>query len=291
MAEDLIDRLLTTDPKGDPNWQPLWGKDGSMSYGETIPTPQAAIRAFFRVARTLKVLVDSAPKTKDGIQFGSTRAIRAELAKLAILGMISKQSFYTVEKLSAPTKSVTTCVHAPHFAHEGAIQIISQMAMLPLGTDLQSDSTLTNEQVDLFNRRFNALEDLVDRLKPDTVDSGVHRPLAGTQTEPSNPIDLESDSGLTTEIQKEGSNPVFKPDGWVKADLVSQASEALGGFSSSTFDNIRKASGVSSSKRGGVGQQRRFSRTELGQLIEAVKAGPFRNKTKIAQSWQELLDL
>ena len=184
MSDDPIDRFLTTDPNGDPNWKPLWGKGGSMSYGETIPTPQAAIRAFFRVARTLKSLIDSAPKTKDGVQFGSTRAIRAELAKLTILGLIAKQCFYTLEKLSSPTKSVTTSVHAPHFAHEGAIQIISQVAMLPLGTDLQSDSTLTIEQVDLFNRRFIALEDLVDRLKPDSEPAGSQADTAEADLRP-----------------------------------------------------------------------------------------------------------
>jgi len=87
------------------------------------------------------------------------------------------------------------------------------------------------------------------------------------------------------------SNPVPKPDGWVKADLVSQVKEALGAFSSSSFDTIRKASGVSSSEKGGKGQQRRYSRAELGKLIRAVKAGRFRNKDKIAQAWQDLFDL
>lgn len=83
--------------------------------------------------------------------------------------------------------------------------------------------------------------------------------------------------------------PVPKPNGWTKSELVAQARDAAGSFSASTFDNIRKAANVEAGERGGKGQQRRFSRAELTTLIGATKAGTFRNKIDIANSWRELL--
>lgn len=166
MTNDPIDRFIPIDPNGNPHWKPLWGKDGSLNYGKTIPTPQAAIRAFFGPAKTLKGLVDSAPRTQDGVHLQAIRAVQAELSKLALLGSLAVQSFYSLEKTESPADGIQTSVHSPHFAHEGTIAIINQMAMLPLGT-LDSSHTLSSEQVDLFDRRFTALENLVDRLIPE----------------------------------------------------------------------------------------------------------------------------
>lgn len=172
MTDDSIERFLATDPNGDPNWQPLWGKDGSMEYGKTIPTPQAAIRAFYGRAKTVKALIDSAPKAKDGVKFGSTRAIRAGLAKLALLSHIATANMFVLEQLDTPAPGIQTSRHSPHFAHEEAIQIINQMWLLPLGTDLVSQSTLTHEQIAQFYARFDALQSIVDRLIPEVPPSG-----------------------------------------------------------------------------------------------------------------------
>ena len=160
MADDPFDRSLT-DPNGDPNWQPLWGNDESMSYGDSIPTPQAALRAYFAVASTLKDLVDSAPRTQDGVQLGSKRAIRSLLLKLALLDSTATHRFYKVEKSNTPAEGIQTASYSPTFSDEASVAIIRQMTMLPLGSDWESEATLPTEQVDLFNRRFAALESLV----------------------------------------------------------------------------------------------------------------------------------
>jgi len=90
--------------------------------------------------------------------------------------------------------------------------------------------------------------------------------------------------------ERSARRPVPKPEGWTRSELVAQAKDAAaGGFSASTFDSIRKAAGVNASERGGRGQQRRFSRSELTRLIAATEAGKFRNKATIAHSWSQLL--
>ena len=82
--------------------------------------------------------------------------------------------------------------------------------------------------------------------------------------------------------------PGFKPGGWTKSELVEQAAEGAESCSNSTFDNIRRRAGVRPSERGGVGQQRRYSRAEVRRLAEAAEKGRFRDGRRIAHAWQEL---
>jgi hypothetical protein len=84
--------------------------------------------------------------------------------------------------------------------------------------------------------------------------------------------------------QDEATPPVAKPGGWTKSELVEQADT-----SGTTFDRIRKAAKLKMSKKGGEGQQRRYSRAELRLLIVAVANGPFRGREEIALSWREML--
>jgi hypothetical protein len=103
---------------------------------------------------------------------------------------------------------------------------------------------------------------------------------AGTSTLPVDP------SADNTEQER---RPVAKPDGWTKSELVSQAKDRLGSFGDTTFDRIRKAANVPPSERGGKGQQRRYSRTDLRKLIKAVIGGEYRRKKEIATAWSDLL--
>ncbi|MCH7791557.1 MAG: hypothetical protein IID31_04665 [Planctomycetes bacterium] len=83
--------------------------------------------------------------------------------------------------------------------------------------------------------------------------------------------------------------PVYKPDGWTKSELVYQADDAAGSFSPSTFDAVRKAAHVEAGPKGGAGPHHRFSRAELGAMIEAIESGTFRNRQPIGAAWRELL--
>ncbi len=170
MADDPTTRFFPTDPNGDPDWHPIWGSDGSMGY-ETIPTPQAVIRAFFLQAKTIKSLLDTAQKSENGITFDSTRPIRAGLEKLEALGFLAIRPLLILEQSDSPGNGVRTTVHSPHYANEELIQIINQVRMLPFRSDLESERTLTHEQIALFNARFDALQSMVDRLIPESAQS------------------------------------------------------------------------------------------------------------------------
>ena len=90
-----------------------------------------------------------------------------------------------------------------------------------------------------------------------------------------------------------GLSEVLKPDGWTRAELVAQANHndenGVKTLSPSTFDNIRKAAGITPSARGGAGAQRRYSVIQLRQLIAAAETGNFLRGKKIATWWGELL--
>jgi hypothetical protein len=88
---------------------------------------------------------------------------------------------------------------------------------------------------------------------------------------------------------KDLSKPVAKPSGWTKGELVEQAKLDEARFSPSAFDRIRKAAGVKPSPRGGKGQQRRFSLSELRKMILAVNKSTCRDKAKIIAAWKQLL--
>lgn len=84
-------------------------------------------------------------------------------------------------------------------------------------------------------------------------------------------------------------SPCYQPDGWLKSALVRQVREALPGWANSTFDNIRKDAGLRAPPANGVGQQHRYSKADLRQLIQAAQNSNRRNSDKIVQAWSELL--
>ncbi len=85
-----------------------------------------------------------------------------------------------------------------------------------------------------------------------------------------------------------GLGKVRKPGGWTRKELVDEAKEKVP-FSATVFDKIRRAAAVKPGERGGSGAQRRFSKSELRELIKAVEDGPFRYKLGIVSAWHELL--
>jgi len=94
---------------------------------------------------------------------------------------------------------------------------------------------------------------------------------------------------LPDQDSRDLEKPVSKPSGWTKGELVEQAKSDEARFSPSAFDRIRKAAGVKPSPRGGKGQQRRFSRSELRKMMMAVNKSPCRDKDKIIAAWEQLL--
>lgn len=145
-----------------------------------------------------------------------------------------------------------------------------------------------------LRRKIHALIARADDIESDLLKSVQMQAAAPTKSDPAAGSKL---SDMSTKVTgpdahddgfgKEG--PVPKPDGWTKSELVSQARDAAGSFSNTTFDNIRNKADVAPSERGGGGQQRRFSRAELRKLIAAIEDGNFRKKAEIAASWGELL--
>lgn len=118
--------------------------------------------------------------------------------------------------------------------------------------------------------------------------------LARSQAPPASPG--TPDSGGTG-----SGEPVLKPDGWTRSELIDQANHddghAIETLSATTFDRIRIAAGVPSAERGGVGAQRRFSVGDLRKLVRVAETGgalkgrdwKSRNGSKIAAAWLKLL--
>lgn len=81
----------------------------------------------------------------------------------------------------------------------------------------------------------------------------------------------------------------IKPDGWTKTELVDQVTNAVGAWSPASFDRVRSEAGIKPPKAGGQGQQHRYSRNDLKQMIQSLESGTFRDRTRIACAWRELL--
>jgi hypothetical protein len=83
------------------------------------------------------------------------------------------------------------------------------------------------------------------------------------------------------------SGPVRKPGGWTKKELIEEADKDV--LSATVFGRIRNDAGLAPGERGGKGQQRRFSKSDVRKLIKAVEAGTYRAKKEIAKAWRELI--
>lgn len=83
---------------------------------------------------------------------------------------------------------------------------------------------------------------------------------------------------------------VRKIGGYTKAEIVEHLNDAAGSFSASTFENIRAATEVEASPRGGKGQQRRFSLSDLKLLKAEVENGKYRNKAALSKALGELIE-
>lgn len=86
-----------------------------------------------------------------------------------------------------------------------------------------------------------------------------------------------------------GAATIHKPDGWTKKELVAQVTTAVQGWSGTSFDRVRKAAQIEAPEPGGRGQQHRYSRRELKQLLQALESGTFHDRNRIALAWRELL--
>lgn len=79
-------------------------------------------------------------------------------------------------------------------------------------------------------------------------------------------------------------------EGWTKSELVLAAKDAIGSFSSTSFDRIRDRAGVPARRSGGRGQSHPFSKAEVEQLIKEVGTGSYQRRAEIAACWRELVD-
>ncbi len=121
----------------------------------------------------------------------------------------------------------------------------------PLGVDRRGMSCFPNEQVDKANIPINEINDILILAAPRHLD-------------------------LTTPTTRAFQNPT-------KAQLIDKAD-----ISGSTFDRIRAKAGIASPRKGGDGQNRRYTQDEVVRLIHAAgTGGKFRDR--IVQRWSELL--
>ncbi|MBL9000776.1 MAG: hypothetical protein JNK25_06530 [Phycisphaerae bacterium] len=137
-------------------------------------------------------------------------------------------------------------------------------------------TSLSNEEADRARRALR-----FDRVEFDDLLVLLDREAKAVLSKPSSTPPFGPNEGARA--------PVSKPDGWTQSELVHRVRDEIGSFSNTTFTRVRIMSGVSPSEPGGRGQQRRFSRLELNALIRSVRSGTFRDKSKIAQSWTQLL--
>ena len=84
------------------------------------------------------------------------------------------------------------------------------------------------------------------------------------------------------------ADPVYKPDGWTKAELHNQVNEHCP-ISKDTLRRTIRDAGFPPSERGGRGQQQRYGKAEVLRIIDACRNGKRRNKSEIADALQELI--
>lgn len=109
------------------------------------------------------------------------------------------------------------------------------------------------------------------------------------------PSELRELSGpaLITSLADPGvrqGGPVYKPDGWTKAELLGQANEGDKLLGTTTFDTIRRKAKVAAAPKGGAGPHHKYSKADLRKMIIEIKSRAYRNQAAIARAWAELLD-
>jgi len=161
---------------GDPDWEPFYDESGNLVYTKSVPTPEAAMLAFFRQATLLKSLVDSAQKTEHGILLNQKGSYRSCLSKLFILGSIAVSPNFQNEWHQVKEQGIETAKFSPMHAQAERTAIINQISMLPFGISLDGLDELESAAVDLFHRRYIALQQLVDSLP--VVENPDFRPIS-----------------------------------------------------------------------------------------------------------------
>lgn len=149
---------------GDPNWEPSYDESGALVYMESVPTPESALRAFFRQATLLKSLVDSAERTPDGILLKQKSTYRACISKLSMLGNIAVSPNFQNEWHRVKEEGIETAKFTAKHSQKEYNAIILQISMLPFGIALDGLDDLDSAAVDLFYRRYISLQNLVESL-------------------------------------------------------------------------------------------------------------------------------
>jgi len=117
--------------------------------------------ALLKAARELKRLVDSAPATDRGIRTDNRSAFRKTLHKIHLIGSIANLQNYKTDEYSDKGNGVSTEVMSTTYEGASLASVINAFSMTPFGVAFTDQRELDSTAVDLFQRRYAALEEAV----------------------------------------------------------------------------------------------------------------------------------
>jgi hypothetical protein len=159
------------------------------------------------------------------------------------------------------------------------------------GTSRAVQVRLAVKRLDTLSLRLHLFTEYPLQYNPKVLDDAVAESANLGRFKAEMLAILENGSGVPPvdadgQQELENTGHVSKPGGLTRKELIEEAGDDV--LSATVFDRIRKAAGLPPGERGGKGQQRRFSNSDVRKLIKAVEAGTYRAKKDIAAAWRQL---